>query len=209
MALGPTEAPGTHQARWRRAGGRGRAPDSKEGRAKKSRRGRERWEGKRVKQKVRLRPQRGPRGLEVLGPPGWNHRGPSQSPPPSHGPSGAAEGLPVGPAPRVQAPSCLPVPGLSETACKTEGPAGPEVRGWTLGLKGMWGPGGHSVTPEPALGPTDGQTDRQTGWGCQVASCSPAAWELCRVALCLPLLPAPLPAPHQVPGVGGSDVRPT
>ena len=159
MALGSTGTPGTHQARWRRAGGRGRAPDSKEGRAEKSRRGREGWEGKWVKQKVRLRPQRGPRGLEVLRPPGWDHRGQSQSPPPSHGPRGAAEGLPWGLHPECRLQAAFP------SRASARPPAG--QRGW-LGLRsgdGHWawrGCGGQKVTQSPRSQPWGRQTDRQT-----------------------------------------------
>lgn len=199
MALGSTGTPGTHQARWRRAGGRGRAPDSKEGRAEKSRRGREGWEGKWVKQKVRLRPQRGPRGLEVLRPPGWDHWGPSQSPPPSHGPRGAAEGLPWGLHPECRLQAAFP------SWASARPPAG--QRGW-LGLRsgdGHWawrGCGGQEVTQSPRSQPWGRQTDRQTD-GLGMPGCFPLARRLGALPRGALPPPAPCPPPSPPPGAGG------
>ena len=124
--------------------------------------------------------------------------GPKSEPPTFTRPSWGRRGPPVGPAPRVQAPSCLPILGLSETACRTEGLAGPEVRGWTLGLEGMWGSGGHSVTPEPALGPTDRQTD-----GLGMPGCFPLARRLGALPRGALPPPAPCPPPSPPPGAGG------
>ena len=121
---GPLGPPGPTRLGGEGQRGRGRAPDSKEGRAEKSWRGGKGGKASGVKQKVRLRLRRGPTGLEALGPPGWSHWDPSQSPPPSHGPHGAAEGLLTGPAPRAQAPNCLPSRGLGGTPCKTRGQQG-------------------------------------------------------------------------------------
>ena len=122
---GPLGRPGPTRLGGEGQRGRGRAPDSKEGRAQKSRGEGKCGKASGVKQKVRLRPRRGPRGLEVLGPPGWSCRGPSQRPPPSHGPRGAAGGLLSGPAPRARAANSLPSRDLSRTPCKTRARLGP------------------------------------------------------------------------------------
>lgn len=162
------------------------------------------WGGKWVKQKVRLRSQGGPRGLEVLGPPGWSHQGPSQSPPPSHSPRRGRRGPPRRACTQSAGSKLPPCPRPQRDRLQDRG-AG-RARGHGVDT----GPGRDvGVRRSPSHPGTSPGAYRQTGWGCQVASRSPAAWELCRVALCLPLLPAPLPALHQVPGVGGSDVRPT
>lgn len=179
---GPLGRPGPTRLGGEGQRGRGRAPDSKEGRAQKSRGGGKCGKASRVKQKVRLRPRRGPGGLEVLGPPGWSCRGPSQRPPPSHGLRGAAGGLLSGPAPRARAANCLPSRGLSRTPCKTRARLGPRD------------------TLESALGLTDQQTGRlglpgRIPIARRLGALLPGALP--------PLFLAPLPAPNQVPGGGG------
>lgn len=185
---GPLGRPGPTRLGGEGQRGRGRAPDSKEGRAQKSRGEGKCGKASGVKQKVRLRPRRGPRGLEVLGPPGWSCRGPSQRPPPSHGPRGAAGGLLSGPAPRARAANSLPSRDLSRTPCKTRARLGPRD------------------TLEPALGLTDQQTGR-LGLPGRI----PIARRLGALlpGLCLPCSSPRSQPPTRCWGVGGSDVRPT
>lgn len=182
---GPLGPPGPTRLGGEGQRGRGRAPDSKEGRAEKSWRGGNSGKASGVKQKVRLRLRWGPTGLEAPGAPEWSHRGPSQSPPPSHGPRGAAEGLLTGPAPRAQAPNCLPSRGLGGTPCKTRGRRGPRAGR----------PPGYPGTRPGA----DRPTDRQAGDASSRPACPPAgsfaAWRFAA--------PAPRPPPSPPPGAGG------
>ena len=69
---GPLGPPGPTRLGGEGQRGRGRAPDTKEGRAEKSWRGGNGGKESGVKQKVRLRLRWGPTGLEAPGPPGWS-----------------------------------------------------------------------------------------------------------------------------------------
>lgn len=185
MVLGSIGTPWTHQARWRRAEGERQGPRHQGRQSGEVVARRERWEGKWGEAESQAEAEVGAHRPGSAGAPWVEHRGPSQSPPPSHGPRGAAEGLLTGPAPRAQAPHCLPSRGLGGTPCKTRGRRGPRAGR----------PPGHPGTRPGA----DRPTDRQAGDASSRPACPPAgsfaAWRFAA--------PAPRPPPSPPPGAGG------
>lgn len=184
---GPLGPPGPTRLGGEGQRGRGRAPDTKEGRAEKSWRGGNGGKESGVKQKVRLRLRWGPTGLEAPGPPGWSIGAQVRAPRLHMALAGLQRASSRGLHPEHRLHTVSPPGALG----------GPPAR---QGAGGARGPGGHQATLEPGLGLTDQQTGR-LGMPARVLLARRLG-ALPPGALPPPLL-APLPVPHQVPGGGG------
>lgn len=196
MPLGSTGTPGTHQPGWRRAGGRGRAPDSKEGRVGKPRGGMGRVGRQVGEAESQAEVAGGAQGPGSAGAPWVEPSGPKSEPPaftqPSSGPQRASlQGL--HPECRLQAASLSQA--SARPPARQRGRPGPRSRGGHWAWQGC---GGQEVTQSPWNQPWGLQTDRLG-----MPGCFPLARRLGALPRGALPPPAPRPPPSPPPGAGG------